>query len=463
MRNKFWNKKIPKGLGILALLISFVTIGYLSSNAILFGTRAAIGNTPKDVKASNIKPDSFTISYRTDEKVLGSVRFGTDQNPKSIALDDRDQETNAPKERNIHYITINKLSPATRYWFEIVSGDKTFKNGETLFVIDTAVQNAETLENEQTISGKVTMSDGNPPTDGIVYVSTEDSQIISSTLSTDGSYLITTDMFLKKNLKDSVEINPNTQLNISIVSFDSSSSISVPAGQANHIPLITLSKNYDFSAGATEDSQASDSAEISPFPENEDEPFTEPVITKPRDGEELKDAQPLISGKSLPGTEAEIILRNNEKELATIESSDDIGSWHYRPDSPLDPGSWELIVNAFDANGNLKSLNRSFTILAEGSQFIEPSVSPTSSTTPIPTPTVEPLPTESITPTNLPTPTINITTPTPTPELISLSPTVPSSIITQPPIPISGDGTSFLGAIGIITFITLGGILFFLF
>ncbi|HSX19277.1 MAG TPA: Ig-like domain-containing protein, partial [Candidatus Saccharimonadales bacterium] len=176
--------------------------------------------------------------------------------------------------------------------------------------------------------------------------------------------------------------------------------------------------------------------------------------------------QPLFEGKAIPGNDVEISIQSTD-EITTTVQADSSGNWQYRPDSKLAPGKHTLTIKTLDASGILKTLAQSFTVFAEGSQFIEPSVSPTLSASPTaqqssPTPTILPTATPTTAPTtgptDIPTPVIIITTPIVSPPVSS----TPVPQITTPPIPKSGSSALTFGIIGSVLSIGIGGLIFFL-
>lgn len=469
MRNKILEKRLPQSIGFFVLAASLITIGWLSRNAIIFGTKAATGDIPKNVKISNITSNAFTVSYTTDEGVLGSISYGKNQSFGLVALDDRDQETKQPVNHKVHHITVSDLSPKTKYFFSIVSGDEIFTKGDIAFEVTTAPNIEVKKIDHQSLNGVVTLDDGSFPAEGIIYVESKDSQLLSSLTLPDGSYNIDLNTILKKDLSGNLSFNPDTILRMAIVNSELRSDISLLASQTDPIPLVILSKSYDFAIDESpiaESAVSSPSAEITGFPSTEDTSVSSPQILTPEKEEEFKDQQPLFRGKALPGAQVQISIQSEHEITATVVA-DDNGNWQYRPVEKLDPGDHTLTINTVDEGGILQTLSQPFTVFAQGSQFVEPSIAtPTTAPTTAPTPTIArpsptPLPTTAITPITTTVPTIA----EPTGIIIS-SPsatiTAPETSITQPPIPASGTESLLFGFIGIGAIIGLGSLLFFL-
>jgi len=463
--NSILNKRLPRGLGIPVLLLSLITIFWLSRNVVLFGSKAAVSNIPKDVQISNITANTFTVSYLTDESVTGSIAYGLDSKFGKVAFDVR--ETTAPLPHRTHYITISNLAPSTKYFFSIVSGDAVFLNNSNPYNITTASSSASSASVQIPLGGLVTLDGNNVPTEAIAYVQSDDSQLLSTLLKTGGGYNFKLDNVLKKDLSGTLTFAPNTVLHMVIENSTLRSQVSLLAGQANPVPAIILSKDYDFSIGSNPISatSASESAQVTGFPTPEiNSSSSSPKIISPKTDQQFKDQQPLFEGTAQPNSEVTITVQSNQ-EINTTVKSDSNGNWQYRPDTKLSPGQHTLTIQTIDASGILRTLSQSFTVFAQGSQFTEPSISPTLQPTPTttqPSPTI--LPTITIAPTQ-PEPTAILT-----PSVIIITPIVstPSATatpvvhITTPPIPKSGSSDLIFGFIGIGSIISIGSLLFFL-
>lgn len=478
-KHSLWDKKLPSFLGSILMILSLSLVSWLSSNAILFGTKAAVGNIPKNVRISNISDSSFTLSYTTDDHVLGTLAYGKDKSLGAVAIDDRDQFTGKPLAHRVHHITIQRLNPSTTYYVSIVSGDRTFLNNNTPYQVTTAPPALDKPTAQAPLAGKVTLDDGSIPTEAIAYVQTKSSQLLSALLKPDGSYLIPLNSMRQYDFSSYVMFTPNTGLDIEIISPTLKSHLSTIAEQANPVPAIVLSKNYDFSlnpeykafsggdASTASDSASTASESAAPeLPQEEDQTIvTSPQITVPSADQEFKDQQPRFSGKAIPDSDVEIIISSSNEIRVTVKS-DQYGNWSYRPSTPLTPGNQTLTINSVDSDGMMQTVTQSFTVFASGSEFIEPSVLPPTQapkpTAPPPTatPTIIPtqVPTATPTPTKVVTPTTNTNgNGSSTDGNTNLTPAP-----TRPPIPRSGNEIVPIGIFASVISLILGGILFIL-
>src|SRR5689334_14323360 len=95
--------------GIILLLSLFLTV-IVAKNRNIFQSGATANEDPKNVEITNITDTSFTVSYTTDAKVLGTVTSGLNPNNlDTITLDDRDQLSQTVNSYNVHSITLNEL------------------------------------------------------------------------------------------------------------------------------------------------------------------------------------------------------------------------------------------------------------------------------------------------------------------------------------------------------------------
>lgn len=465
------NKRLPSFFGFLILLVTIGTISWLSGNAILFGTRAATDNVPKNVQISNITDSGFTVSYLTDGAVFGSIQFGKTGQTNQVALDDRDAKTGAAQKHTVHYITVKNLDPSTQYTFTITSGDENFSNNNVPYEVTTATQPTNSSSTSSTLKGKVILDDGSTPSEAIVYINSSGSQLLSTIVQADGSYSLSLTNVRNKNLSGFVSFSPADVLTMQVVDATRKSDVSLLYKQTNPVPLITLSKNYDFAVSndpLTPSPVASGSAtptdESPGFPLSEGEPGTAtPQILTPQKEQEFTDQQPLFRGKAVPNETVTITI-NSEQTITATVTADSNGNWQYRPNEPLEPGTHTITMRTVDASGLMRVITQSFVVYAEGSQFTEPSISPSASGTI--TPTIPPTATPTTRPTNTPTPTVTGTTTTTTPSPTKAATPTPTVVVastispTTPPIPVTGNTSMMLTIIGIVTAVSIGALLF---
>ena len=115
------DKKIPTIIGVLILSIGIATSLFLFRGKKVFSSKAHTDISPKDIRTSNINDASFTISWITDKKTLGFVKWGK-SNINKAALSTQDTKS------YIHWVKIEGLLPSTTYSFKINSEGTEFDN-----------------------------------------------------------------------------------------------------------------------------------------------------------------------------------------------------------------------------------------------------------------------------------------------------------------------------------------------
>ncbi len=453
--NSLLNRRLPTYAGLLVMLIAIGITVTLSRSSFINVSKATIGSVPKNVLVSNITENSFTVSYQTDERVKGMVSYGTQPSRDQIAFDIRDgKEMNG--ERMVHYVTVNNLQPGTKYYFTVASGEEIGTNNGTPYQVFTPNTMANPPQENGTLTGRVSYADGTLPTEGIVTINGEGTQKCTALIQQDGSYTIPLTQLRSTDLQSFIHLTPESILTLDIQTGSLQSTAKIAAKQIQEIPPIVLSQNYDFtispdeSAALTDINNASNAASFPP--EEPAAPVSSPEIATPRDKQEFKDDQPLFKGKALPNTDIELII-NSQQEIAVKLQSDNEGRWEFRPPMALEPGNHTITIASIDAQGIQQTITRSFTVYAEGSQFIEPSVIPVASASATPPP-----------PTITPTPFV-LPSPTASPSAIP-SPTFEPSPIASPPanqgndIQPTGSSIFLNGFIGAITALGVGTLLF---
>jgi hypothetical protein len=476
MRRNFWNKRIPSLIGVFFLVVALGSITWMSKNVIDVRGKAAPSETPRNIQVTNVTDTSFTVSYVTDASVLGTLAYAKDPSGGKVGLDDQDQQTGAPSPHQIHHLTVQKLDPGTKYYFTIVSGTTSILDNGQPFTVTTGSTITVPPSNQAPLVGKVTLPDGSIPAAGLVYVSSDNSQMLSVLLQQDGGYVLPLNSLRTKDFSSYATISNSTVLHLQIENATMNSSVSVLASQTNPVPLITLSQNYDFSVSTNplpgSPSSASPSAALTPLPSvaggfgaiqtnsSSSSAATGPSIQTPQDAEKFSDQQPLFKGTATPNESVQITIQSAD-EISTSVQADATGSWQFRPNVKLAPGQHTITIITKDINGVVQTISRQFTVFASGSQFTEPSLTPKAAPTASPSAApIIPTPTFAAAPTSSPTATL-IPTATPTIVLPTVTPASGSGIIaTQPPLPKTGTSALVLSATAILLSIGAGLLIF---
>lgn len=252
MRIHIFNRKTLTLLSILLIIAGIFLTTFLVGKESLFRILAGPSQDPKDLEITNISDVSFTVSYTTEDQVIGTIQYGTDPaNLENLVLDDRDQISQTVSEYGVHSITLKDLAPESIYYFSITSGDETYLNNGSPFNVKTGTVIEKKPSSVEPLSGKVITADGSNVGDALVYFSLDGAQKLSAVIKDDGNYTITLNTLRNRSLNDFIEIDKDEIINIEVTSGNLFSSVSVSGGETNPVPVITLSNSYDFSLEST--------------------------------------------------------------------------------------------------------------------------------------------------------------------------------------------------------------------
>ncbi len=170
MKDTLFQKRIPTLLGIVIIIIGIAATTFFARRGVNIIGRAAPSETPENIHIANISDTSFTVSYTTADKVLGTINFGQTENLGSIAFDDADSNSTAVS-HTTHISTIKNLTPQTTYFFSITSGTTSFFNDEKPFSVKTAPQIQAQPDQSQSLemNGNVIFAE-NKNTESLVYI-----------------------------------------------------------------------------------------------------------------------------------------------------------------------------------------------------------------------------------------------------------------------------------------------------
>lgn len=247
MTINFFDRKIPALLGLLIITIGLVFIIFLVKSGTIFEIGAGPGKDPKNIQITNVSDISFTISYATDDKVIGTLKYGADQqNLDIIVLDDRDQLSQSINKYRSHSITVKNLNPKTTYYFSIISGSKEFLNDGKSWEIQTGEIIEETPTLQKPLSGRVITSSDQIPEEGLVFVTISGAAKLSALLKTNGTYVVPINNLRSESLNNSFKMKNDMLINIEVISGNLSSSLTISPDQISPVPIITISNNNDF-------------------------------------------------------------------------------------------------------------------------------------------------------------------------------------------------------------------------
>lgn len=430
MRKNFWDKRIPTLLGLFIITIAIGATSYLVGQTTFLTGRASPTSTPQNLRITNISDTSITVSYTTAAFSLGTLKFGKDPNLGQAVIDEKDKDQ--IKEHKIHSFTINNLSPTTKYFFAIVSGQETFLNNNVPYEVTTG----PTISNKSPgnigfIVGKVVTPEGKNPNEAEVFATSDGVSPLSTNVKKDGTYTISLETLRKEDLFSYVALKSSSIIKLLVVSDSGSSSVQIKAKGINNVPVIVVSQDYDFAESAGSPLPSPSPSEN--FPKVSLGKATDnPKILTPSESQKFKDQKPKFAGTGIPNDKVKIVIQSEVIQGEAIVDSS--GNWTFQSATPLPAGQHTITIIAKDALGIFRSITRTFTV-----EPAEAALSPTTSSTPTPTPapSVSPSPSPSASASPTPSPIV-IATPTPAPSA---------------QLPATGTGGISTGILGIATVI----------
>lgn len=407
MRKSFWDKRIPTLFGLFIILVGTILTTFLANKQQLGQQVSATGsNQPQDVRITNITDTSFSVSYITENKTSGSINYGIDSQLGQNALDERDQVKGGLNDYTVHSITVKNLSPSTKYFFTITSGGQVYTSKDELFEITTGPSISETPEANYSISGKIIDTDGNPPSEAVIYITSDNLQVASFLTNPDGEYDFSLSGLRASDLSTLYKFSDNQIVKMLVVGDSGKSNLILSLMGISKIPIVTLSKDYDFTQEESQNASSSATFEnLLSFPSSTATKSATilPKILTPEKDQEFSSQQPIFKGTALPKQEVQIIIHSNEQIEDTI-TSDSSGNWTYIPTTPLSPGTHTITINTKNSLGILQSITQSFVVYAaeNDEDFLSPTPTPTETILSIESSTISATPSQELPPTGNP-------------------------------------------------------------
>ena len=426
-------KHLPTILGLLLVLGAIASGVVLIKKGPTLFLKASPSLTPTQIKVTNITDSSLTVSWLTDEKTSGFIKYGPDNTLAFTSQDDRDQLSGKTGSFQTHHITAKDLKPSTVYFFKIGSGNKVFDNNNQPYQITTAKTTQSPPPNDVAY-GTVIDQNNNPVEGAIIYLSLANASPASTLTKSSGSWVIPLNLIRSADLNNWATYDKEASIEEIFVQASPLGNATVIATTKNDSPMpkITLGQNFDFRKIAevkTEEekiqmeNQATASSKFSLPEATESSPSPKPIsatisgelkIINPDQGENVNTQKPQIIGTGPTGAILDIEVHSEATYSAQVKV-DSRGNWNWSPPANLEPGEHTITASYKDAKGILQKITQKFTVLAAGDSALPamtaspsatatPSVTPTKSLTPTPTPTK--IATSSATATPSATPTI---------------------------------------------------------
>jgi hypothetical protein len=435
MQKKFGQRQIPTLFGLAILVLSLIGgIALIGSGGGVFAPRAAPQTTPKNVKITNVKDNSFTISFMTDESTTGFIKYGTE--PTAIRLqasDDRDQLSGNVGQFTTHYITVRDLQPNTSYYYTLgtASTPKFDNNGEP-FTVKTAARGGNP-PNAKTIYGVIQTASGTAAHGAIVYVTIPGAGPLSSlTKDGSGSWAIPLSTARTTDGSQYAVINPTDQISIFVQGplLSQTTTKTVPVEQAQPAETIKLGQSSETTTEAPPALENANQTEsLNPTSTTQSTLMTETTTSSPSATEaqiatqvpadttttqtevdlkadqpqEVQTTQPTITGEAPPNTTLTVEIHSDEQITTTVKT-DATGNFAIdlaALEKQLEPGEHTVTISYVDpTTKKTVTETKTFTVAAGSSTLLAQA-----NTSPKPFGSGNPFTIESPTPTPSPSPT----------------------------------------------------------
>lgn len=439
-------KRLPIPIAFLVGLVGLIGGILLVNNLRDLRSQASTEITPRQIKIANIGSSSFTVSWITQEKATGSIRFGETGNLDERRNDLRDQNRGEQDKYLTHFVLVENLKPETKYYFKIISSGTSYDNSGKLFEVPTGP--FKIPSDNDIAQGKILTPTKEPALGALVYLSMANTIIQAAITDSEGNWMIPLSTARSLDLKDFSNYDRNAQVEeiFVIQEENKTATATVATTNDNPVPDIILGQSYDFLTSAPE-------VPNTPIPIRENfsgslgpastqsgsfQQLTEGsdlTISFPSENEKVNNTQPEFLGSGPKGQKLMIKIESEQEIVSEAQASLN-GKWGWSPPVPLSPGQHQITVSYTDQNGFVKKVTRIFTVLAEGSSDLPSFTATPSGQTVTPSPRITPSPTSGPSPTNPPTtsgtpsPT-SILSPTPT-ETVSATTISPTSVPTIP-------------------------------
>ena len=217
--------KIPSIFALFLLLITLISIIFAVKEFQFFTSSAQTTSRPQDVKLTNIKDDSFTVTWLTDIPSIGFIEYSNSAGTTA--------RTPPTSNTRTHLVRISDLNPGNSYSFRINSNGIFFINTSTPWVVQTASTKIAT--SGSFIAGRVLNKNGFPAKNALVYVDTGFTTF-STTVAESGNWVLSLPALPDSTVLQILVENSPTLIAVAKVDIQG----------ANPVPTIILGNSYDF-------------------------------------------------------------------------------------------------------------------------------------------------------------------------------------------------------------------------
>lgn len=122
----------------------------------------------RSIRTSNVASRTFTVTWATDVESAGRVRWAADGNPGTAPATIVQDVRGATASSFVHLVTVDGLTPSSRYLFDVVSGESVDSNsGQHYSVTTSSLIGGGSAD---LVGGSVSRRDGKLPASAVVSI-----------------------------------------------------------------------------------------------------------------------------------------------------------------------------------------------------------------------------------------------------------------------------------------------------
>lgn len=412
--------RIPTAVGVFLVLSIITVIGVVFEAASRGQARASVSIEPKDVTVTNLSDSSFTIVWRTDAAASGMITVTDTAGKKRTAFDERDMTGKIGK-YTTHSVSLKNLPADTQFEANILSNGRKYPTDKSGYRFKTAATLQPQAEALDPAYGAVRTTEGTTADGGIVLLTIEGGQTLSTLVKPSGTWIIPLSSVRSQDLLSFLPAQDKLTEQIVVHYGGQTARAATDTFNDSPVPDMVIGQTYDFrnlqakkqtrpqlavAHTTTPAVQSKPAAVLGAQTTRGQQTVTQRdafVMTAPLNGAKLVTNLPLIQGIGIPGKSVTVTIGINRPFTGTTSVKPD-GTWRYTPSRTLAPGRQSVTAVSLDSKGKPKAITHTFDIFKSGSQVLGDA---TPSATIEPTLTLTPTlsATETGTPTLLPTPT----------------------------------------------------------
>ncbi|MEP7166896.1 MAG: fibronectin type III domain-containing protein [Candidatus Woesebacteria bacterium] len=368
-------KRIPTIVGIVILSAGLIG-GIFLANSVTTGflPRASPESTPKNLKITNVTDTSFTVSWVTDSKTTGYVKYGPSSSSiSSVTTDDRDQIGGSVGQFKTHHVTLRGLTASTTYFYKIGTGtSELYDDSGKPYQTKTTVPITSPAK---TLYGEVLSSDTTGATGALIYISGDSIAPLSTITQSGGSFALSLAIARAKDGVSSATFTDDTKISLLVISpiDDTTSVIDATISQGQPFPDIVLGKNQNLTSPTQTPQPEAENTSAPTQSKFTSQLLSAPVeipasvsanflsISAPTDQFVSTVARPVLSGTASKSATVSLALKG-PSTLTTSTKATATGAWTYTPVTSLKNGAYTLTAST-TISGKKETQNVSFSIL----------------------------------------------------------------------------------------------------